>query len=41
MNVMNKLFVSSREKLDLIDFIPEDKKSILRGFITYLNLRNK
>ena len=40
-NVMNKLFLQSREKLELIDFVDEDKKSILRGFITYLDLRNK
>ena len=40
-NMMNKLFLESREKLETIDFIDEDKKSILRGFITYLNLRNK
>ena len=40
-NMMNKLFVESKEKLETIDFIEEDKKSVLRGFITYLNLRNK
>ena len=40
-NVMNKMFLESKQKLGKIDFIPEDKKSILEGFIIYLNLRNK
>ena len=40
-NMMNQLFAKSREELETIDFIEEDNKSILRGFITYLSLRNK
>ena len=40
-NVMNKMFLEAKTELEKIDFISEDKKSILNGFITYLNLRNK
>lgn len=38
---MESMFDISREKLNKVDFITEDYKSILRGFITYLDLRTK
>jgi len=38
---MEDKFRESKEKLDRIDFISEEYKSILYGFIIYLDLRNK
>ena len=40
-NMMNKMYDESLNILDDIEWISEDKKSILRGFVEYLRNRNK
>ena len=40
-NMMNKLYDESLEILDIINWISEDKKEILKGFVEYLKIRNK
>ena len=40
-SMMESMFEKSRDKLSKIDFIDEEYKNILNGFITYLNLRTK
>ncbi len=40
-SVMEELFTNSREQLNKIDFIDEEYKNILNGFIEYLDLRTK
>lgn len=40
-NMMNKLYDESINILDNINWIEEDKKNILRGFVEYLRNRNK
>jgi len=40
-NMMNKLFCDSKEKLKDIKEIDDNYKNILNGFITYLEIRNK
>ena len=38
---MELLFEKSKSTLELIDFISDDYKDILYGFMTYLDLRTK
>ena len=40
-SMMESMFEKSRDKLSKIDFIGEEYKNIINGFITYLNLRTK
>ena len=40
-NMMNNMYDESISILDSIDWIEENKKSILRGFVEYLRKRNK
>lgn len=40
-NKMEELFNSSKEQINNLDFIDENNKSILKGFIVYLKNRNK
>ena len=41
LDMMNTLYDESLELLNNIDWISEDKKDILRGFVEYLRIRNK
>ena len=38
---MNKMYDESLNILDNIEWIEEDKKELLRGFVEYLRSRNK
>ena len=40
-DVMERLFKESREQLNKIDFISQEYKNILYGFIEYLDIRTK
>ena len=41
LDMMNKLYDEGLELLNNIDWIEENKKDILRGFVEYLRIRNK